>query len=128
MNTAHLAHGKISERFKGVGTVTQDMVVQRAREMAIINGRPPNHYTQDDFLEAKRELTGLGGNGVEQSEEEPIAGLTSWDEEPGTSGHIVERNAATDEQTYDEQLVEEGVGEAEHEQMVEGARSPENQE
>ncbi len=104
------------------------MVVQRARENAIINGRLPNRYTQDDFLEAKRELLGVNGLGQDQAEEEPIAGLTSWDEEPGTSGHAMERMIASDEQTLAQQLVEEGVSEAEHEQMVEGARSPENQE
>jgi hypothetical protein len=116
------AHGKISDHFLGVGTVTRDMVVQRAREMAMINGRPPNHYTADDFQEAKRELTGATPTTFDDSEDDPVAGLTSWDEEPGSAGHPVEKNEIPDEQTYDEQLVEEGVNEADHEQMVEGSR------
>jgi hypothetical protein len=128
MKTPRQASGIISSHFQGLGTVTRDMVIQRAREIAFINGRPPNRYSTEDFLEAKRELTGLGSNGAEHAEEEPIAGLTSWDEEPGTLGHAVETTAAADEQTVAEQLVEQGVNEAEHEQMVEGARSPENQE
>ena len=78
--------GKISEHFEGMGTFTRDMVSQRARELAIINGRPPNRYSTEAFLQAKRELTGEDGNDYELSEEEPIAGLTTWDEEPGTSG------------------------------------------
>jgi hypothetical protein len=128
MKRAHQSIGKISAHFEGVGTVTREMVTQRARELAIINGRPPNHYSTEDFLEAKRELTGLDANDNDQAGEEPIAVLTSWDEDPGTSGHAVATAVAADEQTFDEQSVEEGINEAEHEQMVEGARSPRNQE
>ena len=119
-------HGIISEHFCGVGTVTPDRVIQRAREIALINGRPPNHYTQDDFNEAKRELT--GETAVEASDEGAVANVTAWDESPSDSGHSVEREIADDEQSVAEQLVEQGVNEAEHDQMVEGARSPENQE
>ena len=121
-------HGRISGHFKGMGAATTDMVIERAREIAIINGRPPNHYSQDDLQQAKRELTGAGNGAEEQAEEEPIFGLTQWDEEPGTSGHAVGATASIDEQTVAEMLVEEGINEAEHEQMVQGARNPANQE
>ena len=128
MKTTSKPHGKISAHFNGMGTPSNDMVIERAREIAIINGRPPNHYSRDDFLQAKLELTGEKNGNSDQSEEEPIVGLTNWDEEPGSSGHLVSAAVATDEQTFAEQLVEEGVSEAEHEQMVEGARNPSNQE
>jgi hypothetical protein len=118
-------HGIISEHFCGVGTVTSERVTQRAREIALINGRPPNHFTQEDFNEAKRELT---GEPVDASDEGAVANVTAWDESPSDSGHTVEKEIADDEQSVAEQLVEQGVNEAEHDQMVEGARSPENQE
>jgi hypothetical protein len=127
MKQGHQTLGKISDHFEGVGTVTRDMVVQRARELAMINGRAPNHYSTEDYLQAKRELTGDDENGNPQAEEEPIAGLTSWDEEPGTSGHASHLNDIADEQTLSQQLVEQGVNEAEHEQMVEGARNSRGQ-
>lgn len=117
------AHGIISEHFKGVGTVTREMVIERAQEMALINGRDPNHFTKDDYLEAKHELT--GDTTTEGEETDFIATLTTWDEAPGDSGHPVRKNELADEQTVAEQLVEEGVNEAEHEQMVEASRQQE---
>jgi hypothetical protein len=120
-------HGKISDHFKGLGTVTRDTVVERAREIALINGRRPNHYNQEDFMEAKRELTGAIPDASE-AEEETVAGLVTWDEPPDATGHPVEKEKPEDEQSWVEQLVEEGLEEAEHEQMVEGARNPHNQE
>jgi len=114
------AHGIISEHFKGVGTVTREMVIERAQENALINGRDPGHYTKDDYLEAKRELT--GNSAIEGEENDFLATLTAWDEDPDSSGHSVRKNEIPDEQTVAEQLVEEGVNEAEHEQMVEGSK------
>ncbi len=115
--------GKISDHFKGVGTVTRDMVLERALEIARINGH--EQHTQDDWEQAKRELVGNLGFPAGSEEEESINALTRWDEDPGTSGHHVENQAAPDEQTFAEQLVEEGVSEAEHEQMLEGSRRTE---
>src|ERR1043166_7664743 len=116
MKMTQRAHGKISDHFRGVGTVTRDMVAQRAREIALINGHAPNHYTRDDFLEAKRELTGVNPSFTEDGEEESLAVLTQWDEDPGSTGHPVEKLEVTDEQAEAERLFEEGVNEAEHEQ------------
>ena len=121
MKDINNAHGIISEHFQGVGTVTRDMVVKRAKEIAIINGRERHHYTKDDFMEAKRELT--GNSSAEGEEDELLASLTSWDEEPGASGHSAHCGDLPDEQTIAEHLVEEGVSEAEHEQMVEAAKN-----
>ena len=111
--------GKISDHFHGLGTVTRDMVEQRAKEIARINGR--EHITRDDLDEAKRELIGVQ-NFSDTQEEETINAITRWDEEPGTRGHHVPNVEPFDEQALAEKLVEEGVGEAEHEQMVEGSR------
>ena len=118
--------GIIAEHFIGVGTVTRDMVAERAREIAVINGRSPHHYTRDDFIEAKRELTGNAA--VDGDEDGVLTAITHWDEEPGSAGRPIEKTETTDEETIAELLVEEGVSEAEHEQMVEGARRHEEQE
>jgi hypothetical protein len=128
MKATRQSHGKISDHFSGMGTVTRDTVLARAREIALINGRGPNHYTQEDFMEAKRELTGeLPGNDGE-ADEDLVAGLVTWDEPPDAAGHPVVREELEDERSSAVQLVEEGMIEAEHEQMVEGARNPHNQE
>jgi hypothetical protein len=128
MKKSHPGHGKISDHFKGMGTVTSDMVTERAREIALINGRPPNHYNQDDFMEAKRELTGATAEADGEGGEDTVAGLVTWDEAPGAAGHPVEKETPEDEQTCAAQLAEEGLDEAGHEQMVGGARNPHNQE
>jgi len=128
MKTTRQSHGKISDHFKGMGTVTSDTVVERAREIALINGRGPNHYSQEDFSQAKRELTGDLLDATSEAEEETVAGLVTWDEAPCNAGHPAAKEEPNDEQTCATQLIQEGMEEAEHEQMVEGARNPHNQE
>src|SRR5665213_2788235 len=108
MKATHQAHGRISDHFEGMGTVTRDMVIERAREIAMINGHPTNHYTLNDFMEAKRELTG------EETDLE--------NEESIPSAYEAQRNELPDENTIYQDLVEQGVSEAEHDQMVEAAK------
>ncbi|HEX4120504.1 MAG TPA: hypothetical protein VH619_07805, partial [Verrucomicrobiae bacterium] len=116
-----LNRGIISDHFSGVGTVTPEMVRHRAREIAIINGRPTNHCTKQDLLEAQRELTGAFSS--VEDEDDIIINTTSWGEEPGSTGYPVEKAEAADEQTLAEELVEQGISEAEHDQMVEAAKT-----
>jgi hypothetical protein len=120
--------GKISDHFNGLGTVTRDAVLKRAREIALINGRGPNHYTQDDFNEAKRELVGDAAVNDGEGAEQRLDELVAWDEPLDAAGHSVKKKEPEDELSPAQQLVEEGMVEAEHEQMVEGARHPKNQE
>ena len=126
MITAQRIHAKISSHFEGLGTVTAEMVEQRARELALINGRDPNDFNETDRAEAKKELASTEP-GPSDTEEQTINALRRWDEPPGTSGHKVAPMKQSDEQTYAETLVEHGVEEANHEQMLEGSRSPNNQ-
>jgi hypothetical protein len=123
MKPLEVAHGKMIWHSKGLGTVTREMVVQRAREIAIINGHVPNHYTRDDFFEAKRELVGDDAPEFDDNEFEAVNALTTWDEDPGTSGHEVDRTEPSDEQVVDDELIHEGLDEAEHDTMVEGAKA-----
>ena len=97
-----------------MGTVTRDTVTQRAREIALINGRLPNHYNQDDFMEAKRELTGITPED-DGDDENTVAGLGTWDEAPDAKGHPVRKTEPEDERSCAVQLTEEGMEEAEHE-------------
>jgi len=119
MRKDQIEEGRISDHSRGLGTVTQEMVRARAREIALINGRPPDHLSPADLSQAKREL--MGQNYVE-SPEEQLPTWERWDPVPGSAGHQAESVAAHDEQTDAAKLVEEGVAEAEHEQMVEGTR------
>ncbi|MGI8964869.1 MAG: hypothetical protein ACR2H1_02145, partial [Limisphaerales bacterium] len=104
MKNSESFSGKISAHFQGVGTITREMVTQRARELASINGR--DHFNAMDWAEAKRELIGAS-----DASDETIAALTRWDEEPGSSGHQVPSREPDDERTDAERLIEQGMEE-----------------
>ncbi|MCE0484977.1 MAG: hypothetical protein LV479_12165 [Methylacidiphilales bacterium] len=115
----------------GVGTVTRKMVRERATELAIINGRAAHDVSASDWAQAKRELTG-------EPEESPNDLLLKsapeserWDTLPGSTGHIVPVASIDGEdddgRSIAEKLVEEGVQEAEHDQMLQAARAKEKQ-
>ena len=127
MKATQTIKGRISGRFNGLGTVTPEMVEQRAREIALINGRSAEEFNEADLQEARAELTGDFAT-AEQREEEPgMAGATLRDLNPGTTGHKNAPKLPSDEQRVTEQLVHEGVEEAEHHQMLAGSTHDTNQ-
>jgi hypothetical protein len=58
MKTDPLKQGALSENSAGIGTVTPEMVRERAIELAVINGRSAQEVSALDLEQAKRELTG----------------------------------------------------------------------
>ncbi len=111
--------GKYIARATPLGTVTEEMVIKRAKEVAVTKGRNGNDYTQDDFDEARRELVGFPN--TEATELEASAPDTgSWLGEAGDRGDRAPVRPAKDEQTFAEDLVKEGVEEATHHQMLVG--------
>lgn len=111
--------GMIAEHARGLGTVTPEMVSHRAREIALINRRPNDTPTPDDWREAKEELTS-GTTGHDPMEDVPVS--KRWDPVPGSPARKASTQTADDEQSVPEALVQSGVEEAEHDQMVEGTR------
>ena len=127
MKATETIKGRISGRFNGLGTVTPEMVEQRAREIALINGRTAEEFNEADLEEARAELTGASAL-EEQREEEPGPGAgTLRDIVPGTAGHKNAPKLPSDEQRVAEQLVQEGVDEAEHHSMLAGSTRETNQ-
>jgi hypothetical protein len=114
-----MSDGKVAEHARGLGTVTPEMVTQRAHEIALINRRANDKPTPEDWEEAKRELTS-GHTMHDPAEDLPVS--KRWDPVPGSTSRRANTVQADDEQTIAETLVEDGVEEAEHEQMVEGTR------
>jgi hypothetical protein len=114
----------------GIGTVTRKMVRERSVELAIINGRSEQQVSKADWDQAKRELTG-------GPEEDPNQGMLDlapeserWDPLPGSAGHIIpvpsDDGEGDDGKSVGERLVEQGVNEAEHDQMLQAARDEKN--
>lgn len=117
-NRHQSSDGKLAEHARGLGTVTPEMVTQRAQEIALINRH--EKPTPEDWQEAKRELTDAGHPSHDPIEDIPVS--KRWDPVPGSAARKATAVPADDEQTVAEVLVEGGVEEAEHEQMVEGTR------
>ncbi len=98
------------------------MVKKRARELALINGRSEENILQTDFDQAWRELTGQEGLAPHRTAAEKLPEDKRWMEVPESEGHKVPAVPAADEQTFAEELVEEGVSDAEEDQMVRATR------
>jgi hypothetical protein len=122
MNENSLDQGRFTENGHGLGTVTQAMVRQRARELALINGRSPHHPLDSDLEEAWRELTGQERLVPTPPQEESLTEESRWEGVPESVGHQAPTVPAPDEQTFAEKLVEEGVEDAEQDQMVRAER------
>lgn len=122
-----LTKGSLTENFAGIGTVTAEMVLKRARELSLINGHSPNHVSKSEFEQAKRELT--GGPDVDPEEAAIEAAPETEDLDPllGSTGYKVPESLDEDEdsegRSETERLVEEGVNEAEHDQMLQAAKA-----
>ena len=112
--------GKFVAGAKPVNTVTGAMIIQRAKELAVINGRNGDDYTQDDFEQARRELTGFVANDATDLEnDKPDTG--GWLGEAVDRGQKAPVQRPSDEQTVGEDLVKEGVEEATHHTMLAGS-------
>ena len=113
----------------GVGTVTRKMVRERATELALINGRPAHDVSAADWAQAKRELTGEPDMDPEELILESVPESERWHPLPGSTGHTVPVTSIDGEdddgRSLGEKLVDEGVQEAEQDQMRQAARANE---
>jgi hypothetical protein len=121
-----LKEGALTENSAGIGTVTRKMVRDRAIELAAINGRSAHEVSKSDWEQAKRELTGNSDMDSKEAVLESAAESDRWDPVPGSTGHKVPVASGEDEdeegRSDDERLVDEGVGEAEHDQRRQATR------
>lgn len=133
MKTNPLNKGILSENFLGIGTVTVEMVHARSRELAVINGHAPNEVSQSDWDQAKRELTGEPEPDMDPKEAvlESVPESERWDPLPGSVGHQAPESPSEERddegRSESEQLYEAGVNEAEHDQMLQAAKTQRHQ-
>src|SRR5207237_9923889 len=109
-------------------TVTSEMVEARARELAAINGHP-SKPSEADYQQAKRELTGEAETDPQEESSESIPDSDGWDLVPGSTGRQAADSLGEDEdaegRSESAQMFEEGVTEAEHDQMRQASRAEE---
>ena len=127
MSKNPLNKGNLTENGVGLGTVTPEMVEVRARELAVIAGRVPPEPSEIDYEQAQRELTGGSELDAEEMALESIPESERWDPISDSAGHQVQDSLGEDEdsegRSESAQLVEEGIKEAEHDQMLQAARA-----
>lgn len=109
--------GKILVHGKGTGVLTNSDLNTRAEELADIAGHgKPN---PDEVEQAARELEGGDLPDPTESDSASERAITRDPSEPVSNlGHQVPDREAPDEQKGIERLVNEGVEEAQHEQML----------
>ena len=126
VNTNPLKQGALIENSTGIGTVTREMVRVRAVELALISGRSSHEVSQTDWEQAKRELTGEPEMDTNQAILESAPESERWDPVHGSTGDKAPVAPSEDEddegQSDSARLFEEGVHEAEHDQMLQAAK------
>ena len=126
MNDNSHPAGKISIHGDGFGAPSPDSVEKRAREIALIAERDPDEFTDADWDQARRELLGtLDYNAPEETADNAEV-VEEWNVVASSAGHRAPR--VDDDESVGEQLVEEGIEEAEHDQMVEARKEELKQE
>jgi hypothetical protein len=105
-------HGKILLGTEGIGTVTPQMIEERAREIARSDGRAqPNELDQ---TRAREELISTtSGSDKSSTTEEPA---TDWYTPRASSGEKTPTVPPEDDENIPAKLIQEGIEEAEHDQ------------
>jgi hypothetical protein len=119
--------GKISVHGDGMGAPTTELVEKRAREIALINERNPDEYTDADWDQAEKELLGRETVTAADDVDEIVDSLSDRDSVPGETGRRAGL-AGEDDEMLGAQLVEGGIEEAAHDQMVEAAQDDQSAE
>jgi hypothetical protein len=107
------ARGRIEVQGRGISAVSDELLQERARDLAQEDGR--TEPRDADFTKACEELSGL----TEDSAPEVPPGdesLTSWSESADTTGQRVDTSPPDQDVDVGLELVEEGVDEADEDQ------------
>jgi hypothetical protein len=118
MNKAQPTSGKILCGTEGLGTVTPQMVEQRAREIARSDGRSQSNEL--DWTRAREELTGPTADSEElPTREEPGR---DWQMPLVSTGEKAPTVRPEDDENIPEKLIQEGIEEADHNQRLSSER------
>ena len=112
-----------------MGVASPEDIERRAREIAMIDERDADEFTDADWSQAREELMGSENN--EPPEETPDnSNVTAeWQVTPDDRGRRVPRSGIDDEEeTVGEHLVSDGREEAARDQMLEARREELEQE
>ena len=120
--------GKISTHGDGMGAPTPELVEKRAREIALIDERNPDEFTDADWEQARAELMGVRTGAAPEETPETAEAVEEWEVVASNTGHRTPKMGEGTDEMLGEQLVAGGVEEATHDSMVEAAKSEQAQE
>lgn len=128
MNEKKPISGKIELHGNGMGVASPEDIERRAREIALIDERDPNQFTDADWNQAREELLGEVETTPPEQDDKNIKMEEEWEVTPDDHGHRVGPGVDEDDETIGEHLVTDGKEEAAHDQMVEARREELEQE
>jgi hypothetical protein len=122
MDKPQPALGKIVRRTEGLGTVTPQMIEERAREIAHSDGREePNDL---DRTRAREELTGAAsGSAKPPTRKEPGR---DWGMPLVSSGEKAPTVRPEDDENIPEKLIKQGIEEADRDQRSSSTQTSES--
>jgi hypothetical protein len=120
--------GKISVHGDGMGAPTPELVEKRAREIALIDERDPEAFTDADWEQARQELMGVSTGAAPEETAENADLEEEWPVVASDTGTQAPRAGLDDDEMLGAQLVAGGVEEATHDSMVQAAQSEQSQE
>jgi len=121
--------GKISLHGNGMGVPAPEDIERRAREIAMIDERDPDGFTDTDWNQARQELMGAENNAPPEETPDNSEMTEEWEVTPDNRGRRVPRPGIEEnEETLGEHLVSDGREEAAHDQMLEARREELEQE
>ena len=103
-----------------MGTPSSETVWQRAAELAVIDGRA--HPTEQDWKRAFLELHGGHHEPGQGNESEMLGAITETDSVAPTLGRHVHETEIDGGESLGEELIDEGLDEATHDQMLQSRK------
>ena len=112
-----------------MGVPGPEDIERRAKEIALIDERNPDEFTDTDWKQAHEELLGELETTPPEEDDKNIKMEQEWEVTPDDHGHRVPRpGVEEDEESIGEHLVTDGKEEAVHDQMIEARREELEQE
>ena len=126
MSTMKQQSAKIINHAEGLGVPCAETVRKRARELAQIDGRA--EHTEADWRAAKHELHGGHEPNDTNGEADLSEMISEHDMVASSLGHHAARMGFDDQDNLAEELIAEGMDEADHEQRLAARRERDEEE
>ena len=107
---------RIEASGEGIGEISRDQIEDRAAELARMEAR--DEVNDADRARAAEELQGPKDPSAPETGSPDVEEIVTWDEPVEARGEQAPRIGLEDEASVAEQLVEEGVDEADHDRRV----------